>query len=189
MTIGNVHAFAGAWKLTGSQFSNLSVCASMSFFIIEGSDLFLANGTRCNAAIGRDGTSVEFQDSTLELVADGIAWLQCTGSSDMACYQRVHLPSPSYLLTLQGSWNCHGTRSGLQPPQNLAIHGPFWKIRDGHTTRFGVVHLHSRNGNVMIGDRTIQVTRIGSLTLHHPYEHLLVFWRSARHVQGWTAYG
>jgi len=188
-TVESVHGLAGAWKLTGSQASGFGVCEKMSSLIIEGNHLFLADGASCIIAFGIEANTLRFQDSIFELVADDIAWLHCTGSSGLACYQRVHLPSSSYLLTIQGSWQCHGTRFGLSSPQDLTIQGAFWHIRDGHTSKRGVVHMHRLNGDVMIGDRKIRIIQGGNLSLHRSHQNVLAFHRPAASVQNWMPPG
>jgi len=88
---GSQNGFTGAWKLQGVQPPECQVFETMSCFIIEGNNLFLADGTCFSTMCRSEANTFKFKDSVLEIVADDLAWLRCAGSSGSACYHRVPL--------------------------------------------------------------------------------------------------
>jgi len=175
------HRLTGAWQLHDVQ-ASIQVSEGMSSFIIEGTTLMLSNGVSLVLDVWIEPNTVQFKDAILTLAEDDVCWVECLRSSKLACFQRVHLPHPEILSVIQGSWECRSSRFGKISRQQLTIKGPFWHMRDEHTSRRGVVHAHIHSGEVVIQHRAIQIASNGNLWLKHSGTNSLKFrWAAVRH--------
>jgi len=172
----------GLWTL-----QTPSAIYTTSFFavIIERNTITFADNRSFCVHDGPDASTILFGDAMLELVADRIAWLRFAQSSRWVRYEKVNLPTPSFLSSIQGSWECRRKRL-VANSKTLTIKGAFWHLIEGRQSSSGIVRASGINEVATLSNQMIQTTTSGKLIMTCAAGRVWTFKRTAPRTQLWT---
>jgi len=175
------HYLDGAWRVVDTPDSKRNLHHKFFAFIIERNTIAFADNHSCCAHVGPEPSTILFGDAMLELVADRIAWLRFTQSSGWIRYEKVNLPTPSFLSSIQGSWEC-SRKKMVASSKTLTIKGAFWNLIEGQKSSSGIVRTSDINDVAILNNQMIQTTTSGNMIMTGAAGRVRTFKRAAPHT-------
>jgi len=179
------HYLDGAWRVVDTPDSKRNLHHKFFAFIIERNTIAFADNHSCCVHVGPQPSAILFGDAMLEVVADRIAWLRFTQSSGWIRYEKVNLPTPLFLSSIQGSWECRKKKFEASS-KTLTIKGAFWNLTEGLKSSSGIVRASDINDVAILNNQMIHTTTSGKLIMTCAAGRVRTFKRAAPHTQLWA---